>query len=316
MKHNPDPWFVAGGALDRGADLLARYREEVLRWNEQTNLISRVNPVREWERLIAQSLAALAVLPAALGHWDEGAAAAVGGAGFGTSGFIRLRYVDVGSGVGVPGLAWHLLMTGAWGPREEGAARARAPGRAEPADRGDGGIAPVTTLVEARAKRAWFIDRCVRELKLESARSEHARWGESQGFLAAGPRDARATAEENHGGGSAAPPSSDRQPQEQVRSERTLWLISLKALRLTDPEILRGWRLATLTQNLPERDALVIARLRGPDPGASSGRPGEDLRRELALPDEKVSRIFTCEEGSELPGTLQISFYRGEDFVD
>ena len=68
----------SGDSLDDAdfSRFLERYSQEVLRWNSQFSLISRVEPERRLCSLVEQCLSALRALPAALGDLDAEAAAA------------------------------------------------------------------------------------------------------------------------------------------------------------------------------------------------------------------------------------------------
>lgn len=125
--------------MSRTPDWLDPYRREVERWNASINLVSRQDTSARVDRLIGQCLDAveqLVAAPAPLGF--------VPGGEFG--------YFDLGSGGGLPGVAWHGHL-------------ARAGGR------------PRTWLVEPREKRGWFLARVAREQSPEPA-VLHGLWGE------------------------------------------------------------------------------------------------------------------------------------------
>ncbi len=100
--------------------VLDAYREQVLRWNRQINLVSRQAPADRLERLILQSRNTWKLLTEA--------------EAIDFSPRTRLWYFDLGSGAGLPGFIWHLEAVSA-------------------------GIAVRTRLVEPREKRAWFLNR-------------------------------------------------------------------------------------------------------------------------------------------------------------
>ena len=103
--------------LDKALDA---YREQVLRWNSQINLISRKATPERLEGLILQCR----------NSWKRLVETE-------TEGFspnTRLRYFDLGSGAGLPGFIWHVQAA-------------------------VGGIPIRTLLVEPREKRAWFLNR-------------------------------------------------------------------------------------------------------------------------------------------------------------
>ena len=251
------------GPFDVG--LLERYQAEVLRWNRQMNLVSRRNPEERLAGLVRQSVAAALALPGVLEPLSLEAAAVVGGRC--ASHFRKLEYIDIGSGCGVPGVVWHVVL-----------------GRTATADAGGAGPVRDSVFVESRAKRAWFLDRCVRHLGLQSARAVTATWGEGESFLSALPDHA-----------------DDEGP--------TLWLLSLQALRLTDPELISGWRQATARGRLPEGDELVIARLRSQNVEGTEEAGLEALRHDLSLPGDGCVRFCRCGTG-EGSGALLISYYR------
>jgi len=143
--------------------VLREYRAQVLRWNRQMSLVSRKDPEAAFDRLLVQCREGLALLV------REGLVA--GGS----------AYFDLGSGAGLPGVVWHLLMA-------------------------DRGLEPRTCLVEPREKRAWFLDRLRGLAGMPDFRVAASRWGEAD---------------------LPAPGAGEI-------------LVSLKALKLTDPAVLAG----------------------------------------------------------------------------
>ena len=109
---------------------LTAYRDEVLRWNRQINLISRQDSAARLEALLDQSAQGLEAV------WFELIADRLDG--YQPPGSTEpgddLWYIDLGSGGGVPGFVWHLLLN----ERVESMR---------------------TWLVEPREKRAWFLSR-------------------------------------------------------------------------------------------------------------------------------------------------------------
>jgi len=122
---------------------LGAYATEVLRWNAGMNLVSRVRPVERLELLLDQVKGAGRALEGQLGDLLPGIA----------SGSCPFGYVDIGSGAGLPGVPWRILMEG-WRQRPS-----------------------ATWLVEPRARRAWFLERTVRLLGLAACQVREARWG-------------------------------------------------------------------------------------------------------------------------------------------
>lgn len=142
--------------------------EEILRWNQQINLVSRVDTRRLVGHLMRQCRAGWDLVDAAMAEDPA---------------LVEATYVDIGSGAGLPGLVWSAI-------RDQ---------------RGYGGG---QILVEPRHKRAWFLQRVARRMALGDLEVRSARWGEADGRP-----------------GEPAAPSV---------------LISLKALRLRDREVLGG----------------------------------------------------------------------------
>jgi len=158
---------------------LERHGAEVLRWNARFSLISRVAPE---QRLLALQQECDAAFRALHEAWPEFRSGASGDA-------RPLRYIDLGSGGGFPGLIWQAWLQ-------------------------DVGLPDMTLvgtlLVEPRDKRAWLLEQVARA----------AGW----------PVEVRRV----HWGRRQPPPPSLLPPAHD--------LITLKALRLTDDDILSGWR--------------------------------------------------------------------------
>ncbi|MEN8006235.1 MAG: RsmG family class I SAM-dependent methyltransferase [Candidatus Krumholzibacteriota bacterium] len=194
--------------------VLDAYREQVLRWNRQINLVSRQATRDRLERLILQCR----------NSWKHLAAAEASGFSPETS----LWYFDLGSGAGLPGFIWHLQAA---------------------AD----GIPVRTLLVEPREKRAWFLKRLnslegVKPLEVLAGRWENASRG---------------------GAGQTAEPANP-----------TNILISLKALHLTDTEVLDGLvPFLPAAEQVPGGLELLIARFYPPGQDWN-----EDLARDLEIP--------------------------------
>jgi 16S rRNA G527 N7-methylase RsmG len=150
-------------------------RALVLRWNKNFSLVSRLDPEHQVDELIEECLASGRVLQQALAEACPG---------------DMLRYVDLGTGGGFPGLIWHDLFSAPSGPIM-------------------GFLG--TDLVEPRVKRAWFLDQAVRAMALDRVDVREQRWD--------------ATIAE-----SAATDDPD------------VVIISMKALDLSDEQVLEGWR--------------------------------------------------------------------------
>ena len=209
--------------LDR---ILDAYREQVLRWNRQINLVSRQASAGLLERLVLQCRHSWTRL------MEENLSD--------LSAESRLWYFDLGSGGGLPGFIWHVQ-----------AAEARIPIR--------------TLLVEPREKRAWFLDRLNGLNEVAPFGVWADRWGSSAGDNPWSPDDLV--------GGMDNP---------------THILVSLKALHLTDAEVLAG-----------------LVPFMSADPGASGAPkvliarfypPGqvwsEDLAQNLEIPPSGETRTF------------------------
>lgn len=219
--------------------VLDAYREQVLRWNRQINLISRQATADRLERLILQSR----------NSWKRLAEDREDG----FSPKTRLWYFDLGSGAGLPGFIWHLQAA---------------------AD----GIPIRTRLVEPREKRAWFLDRL-------------------NSLAGVAPMEVLADRWENAAGGGGEPNGP---------ADPTHILISLKALHLTDTEVLNGLIpfLTPLqgTQGPPSGLGVLIARFYPPGQSWS-----EDLARNLKIPPPGQSLAFRDWEFQGEGGSVLLS---------
>lgn len=148
--------------------IVQAYRQDILRWNRQINLVSRQDTGDRLDLLLAQSGLGLSAARDVLGeHGCEG----------------PLWYFDLGSGGGVPGVVWHTLLA-------------------------EHELDLRSWMVEPREKRAWFLERQGQHFDLDRYSVACGRWGD----VFDGP---------------------DGESPSRV-------LISLKALRLTDEEVLSG----------------------------------------------------------------------------
>jgi hypothetical protein len=119
--------------------ILDDYRNLILRWNNQINLISRQDAADRLDGLIHQCR----------NGWDRLSAS-------GSCGLMeasRLWYFDLGSGAGLPGFVWHNQMVAA-------------------------GLPARTLLVEPRQKRAWFLERAAHLVSPGQLQVLANRWGE------------------------------------------------------------------------------------------------------------------------------------------
>jgi 16S rRNA G527 N7-methylase RsmG len=194
---------------------LASHGAEVLRWNSQFSLISRIDPEL---RLLALQQECDAAFQALHANWhlfrtDPATAA------------LPLRYIDLGSGGGFPGLVWHAWLQDVGLPST-----------------------PVigTLLIEPRDKRAWFLEHAARiaDWQVEVQRTTWGRAGQRR-----------------------RPPSAAEAP---IPAHD---LITLKALRLTDREVLAGWRQSRPATGTP----VTICRFCSPEDSANES--------ELGIPD-------------------------------
>lgn len=200
---------------------LLRYREQVLRWNRQINLVSRQDTEETLEDLILQCRDAWDGLFGAYNLAEAG----------------PLWYFDLGSGGGLPGFVWHA--------------------QAEAAN-----LAIRTWLVEPREKRAWFLNRLNGLLEKNPTTVLAGRWGEFEDF---------------------EPINGDLTP--------SVALVSLKALHLTDAEVLKG--LAPVLTNTPEGHvapdpiSVLIARFYPPEQAWTAV-----LAADLEIPASGADRSF------------------------
>ncbi|MBM4129901.1 hypothetical protein FJ250_02580 [bacterium] len=199
------------------AALLAAYRAELLRWNRQINLLSRRQAPASADQLIGQCAEAFEL------WWGAaGAQLAAGG---------RLRWFDLGSGGGLPAFVWLVLLAGR-------------------------GVTVEATLVEPRAKRAWFLERLARLPGAPEFRVAAARWSE----------------------GAPAPRTTS--------GAGTPILFTLKALRLSEAAILGGLGAAIPPADLGAGARIDIVRFQ-PATGVSAA----GLAAELEAPAAGVAHV-------------------------
>jgi hypothetical protein len=172
-------------------DFLAAYADRIRRWNRQINLVSRQDTDERLNSLFRQCVEGFRAL---LADQEN------------TLGAGPVRYFDLGSGGGLPGIIWHHLLDTC-------------------------GLRPDTTLVEPRIKRAWFLERLNQLPGILPFSVLTGRWG-------------------------------DPLPEIEEPDGARPVLISLKALHLTDPEVLGGLvRVSAGSSSCP----VLIARFYPPD---------------------------------------------------
>ena len=212
---------------------LERHGAEVLRWNAQFSLISRVAPEQRLLALQQECDAAFRALHDAWPGFLSGSSGITNPAGVA----IPLRYIDLGSGGGFPGLIWQAWLQ----------------------DVGLPGMASVgTLLVEPRDKRAWLLEQVARNAGWQvEVRRVH--WGRRQ-----------------------PPPPRPRPPAHD--------LITLKALRLTDDEVLSGWRRERPGGEYP----VTICRFCSAEDGASADEAEAELGLPVAASPGAPREPFSC----------------------
>ena len=122
--------------------LINAFRDDLLRWNSQINLVSRQETADRLEGLFKQCVG--------------GAGAVLDHLNFPLSEDLsktQLFYFDLGSGGGLPGVIWHVLFSEQFETVK-------------------------SWLVEPREKRSWFLKRLNRISGMPSFGVLHGRWGE------------------------------------------------------------------------------------------------------------------------------------------
>ncbi len=215
--------------------LVESFCGEILRWNQQINLVSRVSTEANLREMVRVCLDGAAAIPSALRALFPGSFP--GRTDLGTPAGGKVRYFDIGSGAGLPGILWH-----AWLERRlrQGALGGGVGARSH---------ALATYLFEPRERRAWFLARAVRQLGLQGVTVVNRRWGD---LGAAGDCPGLPTSSVTGGG------------QEGHREDGVVWLVSLRALTLPDPDVITGWRQLTGMSRLGDQDQVAILRFRRP----------------------------------------------------
>jgi hypothetical protein len=133
-------------------------------------------------------------------------------------------------------------------------------------------------LVEPRKKRAWFLEQTARIMQLSDLRVGEDQWGSRTALRHEGP------------------------------GEKLTTVITLKALRLSDDEIIAGWR---RYRRGGEGDTLVISRFRGRATNPESSRHDElhtTAKTKSADMNTTWIRTFPM-DGDPSPGCLLVSCY-------
>lgn len=128
----------------QAADIISDFEQLLLRWNRQINLVSRQGTPRLVKELIEQSRSGCSQIQEYLLGISGDKAPQSGG----------LDYFDLGSGGGVPGFIWHVLLE-------------------------EAGWKPASCLVEPRRKRAWFLGRLARLPGVSGLRVLEGAWPET-----------------------------------------------------------------------------------------------------------------------------------------
>jgi len=209
--------------------LIEQYREQLLRWNPQINLVSRKDTVQRVDALLAQAEAGIQHVVQHLPLETEDPLLKD----------ALLNYFDLGSGGGIPGVVWHIVLS-------------------------EKGYRPETCLVEPREKRTWFLERQRQLPEMPPFCTLCDRWGEDTG------------GEESP----CAALAAERLSPVTDRARPLVTLISLKALRLTDLQILAG--MARMAPHAIGRTGMILIARYYP-PGQTLD---PELREQLRLVDE------------------------------
>jgi len=222
---------------------MGQFQQELVRWNRQINLVSRKDTSSRVARLISQCRGAWQRLnDEELGAWTADG---------------LTWYFDLGSGGGLPGYVWHLLLAGRFGRLE-------------------------SLLVEPREKRAWFLGRLNAITPETVVGVGHGRWGDVAQKGAKAPNNV---------------------------------LISLKALRLSDFEVLDGLISACGSVGLPVGCEVVIARFYPPEQQWTSelalelGASGENIELGASVFQAKAQRVLSPGPGQDFGAALVVSSY-------
>jgi hypothetical protein len=284
-----DPLREAGGQDGAGpeedprgqplADVLAAYRREVLHWNHAINLISRRDPDKTLDALMIQCLAALESLPAALVDWDETAWRAL------SSIPSRKRSPDGEPDFwpSPPELIYVDIGSGAGIPGLLWHARLWR----EMSGSDEVGATRLSGyLVEPRGKKAWFLARTARLLDLRHLAVVSGRWEEV-----------------------SRPPARDLAES----PAGSVWLLSLKALKMKEEEIIAGWRRFAGRESLAGGERLLICRFLVSDAASGKGGDVSEATHPASGLHSLGRRIWICEPKGAPAARMRLSLYAGPD---
>ena len=137
----------AKGRAKNSELLIESFRDEILRWNKQINLVSRQETGGRLDGLFGQCIGGFEPVWNKLTRQGDRAVS-------------RIYYFDLGSGGGLPGVLWHILFS---------EKTTVTPEITRPVQ---------TWLVEPREKRAWFLNRLNRIPQMPTFGVLRGRWGE------------------------------------------------------------------------------------------------------------------------------------------
>ncbi len=138
--------------MSKAQTLTEAFREELLRWNQQINLVSRQETSDRLDGLFRQCIGGVGAVAQVIERLNTS---------FGP-GYLS-HYFDLGSGGGLPGVLWHIIFSDNLPGN---------PGVGSPKQ------ALITHLVEPREKRAWFLNRLNRIPEIPVFEVLHGRWGD------------------------------------------------------------------------------------------------------------------------------------------
>ncbi len=258
------------------ADIWERYHREIRRWNRQINLVSRFRGEANLAILTRDCWEAAESIPRLLSRFSYPTSP-----GLVANTPLLVETPDTRSSR-FPAVVYIDIGSGAgfpgvvwhiWLQRHLAAQECTSPPSLQ------------TILVEPRQKRAWFLHRVIRLLELEGVVVGEGRW-------------------EEHG---------QEWSSRAFQATRTLWLVSLRALKMSDTTVISGWRKVSGLSRLGSDDRLLICRFRPP-----GSVPDEDLKKELNLPDKLLTNKTGLPDGGNawavahggLVTSLLVSYYK------